>query len=245
MNRLLAVLLLAAAPGLPTWAAPPDLGIPPEVVASGEFVTLTPTGTAKSVLYVSLDGVSALPPELLKDPRTFAFFTRGLPAGRYRFVAVGTLNDEQARQGFVVVVGDAPAPVPPGPSPAPPGPTPTPPGPTPPAPIPGDGLRVLFVTETADVSKLPRSQINVLTATSIREYLNAKCAKDETGKPAYRIWDKDVPLSAAPPSWQAAMKRPRTSYPWLIISNPAKGSYEGPLPATVNETLDLIKKHGD
>lgn len=130
-------------------------------------------------------------------------------------------------------------PVPPGPTPpVPPEPTP----PTPPAPIPGDGFRVLFVIETADVSKLPKEQLTILTAKSIRDYLNAKCVK-VGNQPEYRIWDKDIDVTHAGPIWQQAMQRPRQSLPWLIISD-GKTGYEGPLPKTVDETLALLKKYG-
>lgn len=130
--------------------------------------------------------------------------------------------------------------LPPGPTP----PGPTPPGPTPPQPAPpiaGDGNRVLIVYETGD--KLPSAQAAVLTSGVLRDYLDAKCARDEfnpTG--AYRIWDKDVKLDhpSVSPSWKAAMGRPRASTPWLIVSN-GKTGFEGPLPADVPATLAKIK----
>lgn len=140
-----------------------------------------------------------------------------------------------------------PGPLPPGPTP----PGPTPPGPTPPTPQPpqpappiaGDGNRVLIVYETGDLH--PPAQAAIFTSGVLRDYLDAKTAKDAhnpTG--AYRIWDKDVNLNhpLVSPSWKAAMARPRTSLPWIVVSN-GKTGFEGPLPADVPKTLDLLKRY--
>jgi hypothetical protein len=133
---------------------------------------------------------------------------------------------------------------PPEPGPTPPGPQP--PGPTPPAPAPpiaGDGNRVLIVYETGD--RLPASQAAIITSGVLRDYLDAKTAKDEfnpTG--AYRIWDQNVILThpSVSPSWKAAMARPRASTPWLVVSN-GKTGFEGPLPKSVPDTLALLKTY--
>lgn len=97
---------LHAAPGV-------SIEVPAEVRPAGEYATFTPKGNAKSVIYIGLSGADAIPSELLRDPRTFLFPVRGLQPGRYRFAAVGALADEQARQDFVVLVGESP----PGPTP--------------------------------------------------------------------------------------------------------------------------------
>lgn len=129
MRPLLAFLVLTA--GNLALAEPPKLNIPPEIQAAGDYVTFTPETDAKGVSYFGLSGVDPFPPSILADRRTFALPVRGLPAGGYRFVAVGSLNDEHASQTFTVIVGQRPAPVPPpgpGPGPTPP---PVPPGPQP------------------------------------------------------------------------------------------------------------------
>lgn len=124
MRRHLAPLLLALVFPALLWAAPPTVTIEAEVKPSGQYVTVTPKGDAVSVVYVGLSGVDPLPSAILKDPRMFVLDTRGMPAGRYKFAAVGSSKEgEQARVDFVVVVGDAP----PGPGPGPgPGPEPPP-----------------------------------------------------------------------------------------------------------------------
>jgi len=43
--------------------------------------------------------------------------------------------------------------------------------------------------------------------------------------------------------WEQAMARPRTALPWILISDGVRG-YEGPLPATITETLVLLRKFG-
>ena len=131
---------------------------------------------------------------------------------------------------ILVVVGQ---PVPP------PEPTPTPPQPTP---IPGDGFRVLIVRETKDLSNLPASQVAIFSAREVREYLGTKCVL-EGNQRAFRIWDQDTDVSREAQHWQDAMKRPRQSLPYLLISNGKEG-YEGPLPKDVPEMMALLKKYG-
>jgi hypothetical protein len=118
LGRYAATLAVLAWAGV-ALGEPPKLTIPAEVKAQGDYVTLTPTTEAKAVSYVGKSGVDPFPSELLKDARTFVLPVRGLPAGRYKFTAVGSLNDEHTRVAFEVVVGDAPPDVPPD---VPPGP---------------------------------------------------------------------------------------------------------------------------
>jgi hypothetical protein len=141
-------------------------------------------------------------------------------------------------------VGPTP-PVPPGPTPPgpiPPGPTPpTPPGP---APIPTTGLRVLIVFESKDLTKYTPAQKSILYGDTIRSYLTAKCAKGTDGvTPEARFFDKDQNVANESPVWQEAMKRTRGQLPWILISTGTEG-FEGPLPATVEETMTLLKRYG-
>lgn len=127
------------------------------------------------------------------------------------------------------------------PKPEPP-PQPDPPKPDP-APMPGEGFRVLIVRETKDLSTLPPSQVAIFSSTDVRQYLNQKTVL-EGNQRAYRIWDQDTDVSREAQHWQDAMKRPRASVPWLLVSN-GKDGYEGPLPKTVDEMLTLLKKFGE
>lgn len=149
----------------------------------------------------------------------------------------------------IVLTGGVP--VPPGPGPTPPGPTPpVPPAPVPPAPVPPapepnpmpgvQGLHMLVVYESADLSAYPAAQVTSWQSKAVFDYLAAKGASKN-----WRVWDKDVPnLARAEPKWQAAMARAKGKpLPWVIVSNGASG-YEGPAPANVNELLALLKKYG-
>lgn len=236
MRRCVSVIVLLAGI-LPAWAAPPKLEIPAEVRPSGQYVTFIPTTDAKAVVYVGLDAVDPVPSAVLKDARTFLLDTRGMATGRYRFAAVGALGDEQTRTDFAVVLG-TPPPVPPGP---------VPPGPTPPTPpLPTTGLSVLIVEETAKRSELPAAQLAVLFDKGVRDYLNAKCVADPAvaGWKAFRIYDKDVDLTNDGPLWKGLMARPRQAVPWVVIASDKGVLHEGPLPADVNATLELLKKYG-
>lgn len=126
-----------------------------------------------------------------------------------------------------------------GPGPKPPDPKPPDPSP---APIPVDGFRVLFIVETA--ANIPADQRAVLAAAEVRAYLNRKCADGPKVK-EWRQWDQHTDVSGEAKHWQDAMKRKRDSLPWVIISNHPKGGYEGPMPKTISETLELLKRYGE
>jgi hypothetical protein len=132
---------------------------------------------------------------------------------------------------LAVAVGGTPPPQPPGPGPQPPGPGPTPNPTTEPT--------VLIVYETAELSKLPRAQLDALYDKQTRDWLDRKA-------PArWRIWDANVPTANAPPVFQALMQRPRQSLPWLVIAGPdGKPAFEGPLPANAADLLATLQKYG-
>lgn len=124
-----------------------------------------------------------------------------------------------------------------------PKPEPKPDDPPAPAPIPGEGFRVLIVRETKDLSNLPAAQVAIFSAREVREYLTSKCVL-EGNQRAFRIWDQDTDVSREAQHWRDAMKRPRQSLPWLLVTNGKEG-YEGPLPANVPEMMALLKKYGE
>lgn len=90
-------------------AAPPKLEIPAELKPTGDYVTHKPKTDAVSIVYVGLSGVDAFPSDFLKDSRDFILPTRGIPAGTYKFSAIGaSATGEQSRQDFAVVIGGKP-----------------------------------------------------------------------------------------------------------------------------------------
>lgn len=115
--------------------------------------------------------------------------------------------------------------------------------PDPGGPIIGKGMRVLIVEETANRSKLPGEQAAILSSGLVEDYLNAHCVKEESGKPAWRIWDKDTSTTNEAKFWQDAMQRKHDSLPWIIVSKSPGRGFEGKLPLNVDSTLELLKKY--
>jgi hypothetical protein len=178
----------------------------------------------------------------------------GVAPGTYHIPAVTVVDGDQTDPVFVkiIVMGEGPQPPPtpdPTPTPTPPTPTPptppTPPEPKPqPAPIAGDGLRVLIVYDKKSDKILPESQQAILFGQDTLQYLDTVCAVGTDGKTReYRIYPNTAVMDKAEKHWQDAMRRPRQSLPWLIVSNPKIGGYEGPLPASVAEAKSLIGKY--
>lgn len=152
--------------------------------------------------------------------------------GKYLFQAWTAKNDAASPLAKCWVNYQPPGPQPP----VPPGPNPpVPPGPVPPgpAPLPVTGLHVLLVSESADRTDLTKGQRDVLTSTeagSFRDFLDKNCSKTG-GAPDWRWFDPQQ--APADPVWAAALARPRTSLPWIVVSNGTAG-YEGPIPADTN-----------
>lgn len=239
MKQILAIAVLLVG----SLAHAQSVKLPAEVkVAVGRLAAVTVQWEGESCSWLA-------PPELDifreydPNPKVIRLRLIGYAPGRYQFAAIAAEKGGKQSEfsKCMVIVGD----VPPGPTPVPPGPEPIPPTPQPPAPIPTDGMRVLVVEESADRSKLTPGQLNAMFAKSVRDYLSAKCAKGPDGKtPEVRYIDKDTPnLTGHSPFFVEAFSRPRQNLPWLIISNGVIG-YEGPLPGSEAEMLDLLRKYG-
>lgn len=123
-----------------------------------------------------------------------------------------------------------------------PGPTPKPTPPQPPKdiPFPGvNGLHVLIVYESADLSKYSSGIQSVMFGKRTREWMDANCVTLSSGRRAWNIWDKDVDASGMGAGWVDALKRKRDSLPWLIASN-GKTAIEIPLPTTEAEFIEKV-----
>jgi hypothetical protein len=133
----------------------------------------------------------------------------------------------------------------PGVLPPPQPPTPDPPQPDPdnPAPMPGDGLKVLIVYEIDQQATYPASQMAQLGSTALRTWLTNTVARAPNGQPEWRVLDQDAVCPVGQPTlWCDALKRPRSTLPWIIISN-GKTGFEGPLPQTESDTRKLIETY--
>lgn len=136
-------------------------------------------------------------------------------------------------RALATVVGGGPNPEP-GPGPGP--------GPQPgPAPIPEAGFRVLIVYESADMPAYPIETQIILSGQDVRDFLSAHCVM-EGGHPGWRMYDQNMNVASDLEVWRKAMDRPRTSVPWVVISNGQSG-FEGPLPKGPTEFLDLCKRY--
>jgi hypothetical protein len=220
--------------------------LPPEVKGGvGAWIIIAPEKIDGGKPRWRIDpGLQEVRLDLLLPPEQIAMLRGKVvtanKAGRFKIEAWNAKADVASDISTCWVVIGEPGPVPPDPKP----PEPKPPEPKPPdvAPIPVDGFRVLIIHESAD--KITPAQRAIVTAQAIRQYVNAKCVKGPDGVTAEaRFWDKDTVVSGESKLWQDAMNRPRTSVPWIIIST-GKAGYEGPLPATVTDTLALLKKYG-
>lgn len=207
----------------------------------GDFIEIQAQTNCKNLKWIALKNAAGLrlkglPGRLVPDPALV--IVSSPKAGIFQLEVYGSTADGQLSDKVTVPVTIIDPEVPP------PGPEPTP-GPTPgPAPIPADGFRVLMVYESADLSKMPAAQESVLMDSSVRSYLNSKCVPGTDGKTKeWRIWDQNVDTTNEVKLWQDAMKRPRQSLPWIVISN-GKSGFEGSLPGNVADTLSLLKKFG-
>lgn len=261
----LAVPLFAADPPPQVYIPTPPPVLPPIPTVQtitcplGDFVPLYVDKTLKARVKFSDPTVFCKPLKLasgvthsgilFSDPKqipqvftmaTDGYILTGMRSGTTVLTVDANGTDGPVDLYTVSITVGTPTPPPPDPGPGPgPGPPPSP------APIPVAGFRVLMVYESADLSKMPAAQQVILYSKPVRDYLNAKCIMGPDNKTHdWRIWDRDSDTSNESALWQAAMKRPRASVPWIIISDGKKG-YEGPLPATVDETLALLKKYAE
>ena len=170
--------------------------------------------------------------EFTPDPKQLRLRVIGYAPGT-AYVVVASVKGGKLQPLYKVTV-TVTGPTPPPPPPVPPVPPPDPPTPDSPPPIAGDGFKVLVVFEEKEASTLTTGQQTALYGAETRKWLDANAT-------AYRFYDKDQDVSAAPPEFRDAMKRPRVLVPWLLIST-GKSGYEGPLPATRIGIDGLLKE---
>lgn len=241
LRTCLFIFLLAGS----TYAA--DLTLPATITGEpGDFLRVSATTTGTVVKWKSYNReLKLFPMDQLKDTKT-AIVTATKP-GKYRLFAVTSdANGPSDIAETEIVIAGQPDPVPqPTPTPTPiPTPNPPPPPPADPAPIPAPGFRVLVIYDTLSVTTLPAAQQAALFSKNVSEYLNARCIRGMDMKtPEWRFFDAKIDPSADGALWVDAMKRPRKSLPWLIISDGSKG-YEGPLSANETDFLTLLKRYG-
>lgn len=118
-------------------------------------------------------------------------------------------------------------------APQPPPPVPvvnpvTPPAPINPTPVVdpnkvATGVRVVVLRDA--MKALSKGQVAAVDSPAVTDLLNAKCAKDSSGRPAWHRWEKDVDVSGLP-EWQKLINTVRSkidsdnlSLPLLVIES--------------------------
>jgi hypothetical protein len=100
-----------------------------------------------------------------------------------------------------------------------------------------DGFNVLIVLEKKDQQTLKKEHVAIIFGEETETYIKSKNG-------GFAVLDKDNTAASLPKAWQDAMKRPRSTLPWVLISN-GKTGYEGPLPTHEEEWKLLLRKYGD
>ena len=118
-----------------------------------------------------------------------------------------------------------------------PQPEPKPQPETPDAPL-EPSLKVLVVYEA---SAITREVGDVIASPIIRNYLRDRCLKD-AGGPLFRFVDQHSAFrNCSDKFWCDSLEQ--AEVPWIAISN-GVDTFAGPLPSTVTETLELLKRYG-
>lgn len=104
-----------------------------------------------------------------------------------------------------------------------------------------DGLHVLIVEESADRMELPSKQRAILTSQVVREWLDENCTRDVFKQPAYRLYDPDIDMEGDAAVYRELMARKRKSLPWLYAVGGGGREYDGPLPETVEDLLEVLE----
>lgn len=131
-------------------------------------------------------------------------------------------------------------------------PTPKPQPDPQPKPQPGpQNLRVLILYESEDLITMPPEQAAILTSVALREYLDKHCPNETLDKSktsrSYRFYDKDDDMSKAPSVWAQTVKYAKEKnipVPSILIVGTERELYSGPLPESVDKTLELLRKYG-
>lgn len=227
-------------------AAAPVKAVPLKVEGDGVVmvvksfpVTVTATPGAHSYDWKYPDSVKA---EEADNVLTITFAPKGTFKVSVRSTTIDFDKKTVKKDTGTVEVNVGDVPVPPGPDPKPPEPGPTP-TPDVKPPIDAPGFRVLMIFDAAQKAKLTEAQKDVLEGREVYDFLVKNCAVDADNKQgAFRVWPSTVNTAGTSKPWADAMKRERKSHPWLIVSN-GKTGYEGPLPNTSSEALELLKKY--
>lgn len=163
---------------------------------------------------------------------------KSAPKGSHKIrVKIVFQNDKKdlsfERGEVTVTVGDVPGPKPPDPVDPP---------------VPAGAMRVLIVYETAELPNMKKDkdrheQVDMLFDPKFKGALTDRTDKKGPNGRGWNIWDKDLNVTAADKFWQDAMARKHDTLPYVHVFKGDKSVYDGPLPKTQKEALDLINKY--
>lgn len=230
MRRTFALIVLLLCPSLAAAQTPVARLAGKARATVGETVILSPAGTISELppflkLATGPTGVVVpIAPLYSPDAKGGYSYFGGLAVmpqpGTYQFACVAfDLDDGGKPAGLdvafltVVVTSDAPTPGPaptPAPTPTPPPPTPEPTPPPPPVPAWGPLAAVLVLYESQSLTGR-----EAFYSTDSTDALTATVPVGPDGRPAWRIWDKDLDVSREP-TWVDRMARAKADY-----TNPA------------------------
>jgi hypothetical protein len=163
------------------------------------------------------------------------------PAGNYTVTAPRPVRVIYGPSSITIDWTGGIDPVPP---PIPPGPTPEPPTPEPPVPVAwGPLARVIVLYE----SSLMTGREPIYSA-KVAEALSKACPPDADGRPAWRVWDKDLDVTKEP-TWVDAMAKARAALgaepgPVLYAFDSAGRVKPVPLPPSLTPTEAIAAIEG-
>ena len=104
-------------------------------------------------------------------------------------------------------------------------------------------FRVLILEDSKSRNSLPSPQRLILTAKTVRDYLNQYCVKGPDGKtPEWRILDYRDTLDGV---WaEVVAAGPAASYPWMWVSDGTDG-FSGPLVEDIDRFLQTVKPYAE
>lgn len=128
----------------------------------------------------------------------------------------------------------------------------TDPDPPDPGEVPFDapGFAVMVLKEAQTMGQLPPSQQAIFSSPKVLNWLKTNCVKiGDPPTPMFRFWDDDYTdeyLRNVDPLLKNAYSATKTlsggEVPWISISNAPVG-FSGPLPLTVDQTIQLLEKY--
>lgn len=114
-------------------------------------------------------------------------------------------------------------------------------------PFPSEGFACLILKEASKVGELPEAQRAIFTSSRILRY--SQKAQEINGDPFFRIWDDDYSEGQLQnvgqhlrDAYRDVKKQANGQLPWIAVTN-GKNGFSGPLPGSIEETINLLNKY--